>query len=319
VGHAAGDADVEANERVSEWKSLLKADPTDWLLEPENPSVRYWTLVDVLGRPGDDAEVQETRAVIAQQPLVRELFAKQHPGGHWGDETKPMTADGTLGVLGLLYTLGVEPDEPTAAGCDSFLRFCQNECGGFSMVKTRRSGIFPCTTGVHLPMLLYFGLGDDPRLRRAFEFVIEDMARDDALDCGRYQHRDCLWGAIAALNGLAALPEDMRSPQSEAVVRRLADALLNAEYDFEGEHKRWLTFGVPRAWDLLSALRALAAHGYGQDPRFAPLLNLVLSRQGDQGCWFCGSVSRTWPLEKRNRPSKWVTLDVLRLLGRIER
>jgi hypothetical protein len=302
------------------WKDLLRNDPIPWLLEPENPSVRYWTLVDILDRPAGDAEVQGTRVAVARQPLVQELLAKQHPDGHWGDdETKPMAAAGTLGVLGLLYMLGVEPDERTTAGCDSFFRFCQNECGGFSMVKTRRSGIFPCTTGVHLPMLLYFGLGDDPRVRRAFEFVIEDAARDDALDCGRYQHRDCLWGAIAALDGLAVLPEDMRSSQSEVVVRRLADALLDAEYDFAGEHRRWLTFGVPRAWDLLSALRALAAHGYGQDPRFGPLLNLVLARQNEQGRWLCGSVSRTWPLEKRNRPSKWVTLDAQRLLRAVAR
>jgi hypothetical protein len=140
------------------------------------------------------------------------------------------------------------------------------------------------------------------------------MAADDALDCGRYQHRACLWGAIAALNGLAVLPAELRSPQSARVVQRLADALLDAEYDFAGEHKRWLTFGVPRAWDLLSALKALAAHGYARDPRFAPLLARVLARQDDQGRWPCGSVSRTWPLEPRNRPSKWVTLDALRML-----
>ena len=300
------------------WKSFLRNDPTLWLLGPQNPSVRYWTLIDILDRSDGDAEVQDARAAIAQQPLVQDLFAKQHPGGHWGDdETKPMTAAGTLGVLGLLYMHGVEPNERTAAGCDSILRFCQNECGGFSMVKTRRSGIFPCTTAVHLPMLLYFGLGDDPRVRRAFEFVIEDMARDDALDCGRYQHRDCLWGAIAALDGLTVLPEDMYSSESRAVVRRLADVLLDAEYDFEGEHKRWLTFGVPRVWDLLSALRVLAGNDYGRDSRFGPLLDRVLDRQDEQGRWLCGSVSRTWPLEKRNRPSKWVTLDALRLLKRI--
>ncbi|MBC8253430.1 MAG: hypothetical protein H8E35_05315, partial [Ardenticatenia bacterium] len=139
----------------------------------------------------------------------------------------------------------------------------------------------------------------------------------DALDCGRYQHQDCLWGAIAALNGLAVLPADMRSAQSEAVVQRLANTLLDGDYDFEGEHKRWLAFGVPRAWDLLSALRAVAAHGYARDAGLAPLLQLVLTRRDEQGRWLCGSVSRTWPLEKRNRPSKWVTLDGQRLLKRI--
>ena len=141
------------------------------------------------------------------------------------------------------------------------------------------------------------------------------MAAAAALDCGRYQHRACLWGAIAALKGLAVLPPDQQSADSRAAVRRLAHALLDAPYDFTGEHKRWLTFGVPRAWDLLSALKALAAHGCTGDPRFAPLLRLVLSLQDDQGRWRCGSVSRTWPLEKRNQPSKWITLDVLRLLN----
>ena len=297
----------------------LNGDPLPWLLEIENPSVRYWTLTDILDRPTDDPEVRETKAIIARQPLVQDIFARQHPDGHWGDdETKPYTAQGAVTVLSLLHLLGVEPDERTTAGCDSLLRFCQHESGGFSLTQKQRSGIFPCTTGQHLPFLVYFGLGADPHVRRAFDFLIEDMSAEDALDCGRYQHRDCLWGAIAALNGLAALPANMRSPKFKRVVKHLVNALLDADYDFEGEHKRWLTFGVPRAWDLLSALLALAAHGYARDPRFARLLELVLARQDEQGRWSCGSVSLNWPLEKRNRPSKWVTLDALRVLKRAD-
>ena len=291
-----------------------------WLLESNEPWIRYHALTGLLDRPPTDPAVQETRAAIARHPLVQELFARQQPAGHWGDdETKPYTAAGTLGVLSLLYALGVEPDERARAGCYSFLQFAQNKCGGFSLNKTRRSGIFPCTTGESLPWLVYFGLGDDPRVRQAFTFLIENMSTSDALDCGRYQHRPCLWGAIATLNGMAVLPADMRSPQSARVAQRMADVLLDAPYDFTGEHKRWLTFGVPRAWDLLGALRALATHGYGLDPRFTPLLDLVLANQDDQGRWRCGSISRTWPLEQRNQPSQWVTLDALRLLKQIKK
>lgn len=303
---------------MQSWQKYLNGDPLSWLLGPEDPSVRYWTLVDILDRPADDSEVQEARAAIAHQPLVKELFSLQRPGGYWGDdETKPYTAQGAVTALTLLHSLGVTPDTRTAAGCDSFLRFCQHESGGFSMTKKLRSGLFPCTTGEHLRFLVYFGLGDDPRVRDAFAFLIEDMSSDDTLTCGRYQHQDCLWGAIAALNGLAVLPSDMRTAESRRAVRRLVDALLDAKYDFEGVHKRWLTFGVPRAWDLISALRALAAHGHIQDARFLPLFKLMLSRQDDQGRWLCGSVSRTWPIEKRNRPSKWVTLDALRVLKQV--
>jgi len=300
---------------MKNWVKHMKGDPLPWLLSPENPSIRYWTLVDILGRSADDSEVLQSRTDIGEQPLVKELFTLQQPQGHWGDdETKPYTAQGAVAVLTLLYMLGVTPDERTAAGCDSFLRFCQNEGGGFSMNKKLRSGIFPCTTGEHLRFLTYFGFMNDSRVRAAFEFLIKDMSTEDMLDCGRYQHRDCLWGAIAALNGLAVLPTDMQSRQSERVVKYLADALLDAEYDFQGDHKRWLTFGVPRAWDLLSALKALDAHGYAGDMRFKPLLDLVMSRQDDHGRWICGSVSRTWSIETRNQPSKWITLDVLRVL-----
>jgi hypothetical protein len=296
------------------WQQRLKGDPLPWLLDSENPSVRYWTLTELLEQSTDSGEAQEAKAAIANQVLVKELFALQRPEGYWGDETKPHTAQGTLTALTLLSMLGVSPDRRTAAGCDSFLKFSQHESGGFSMTKTIRSGIFPCTTGEHLPFLVYFGLENAPRVRAAFAFLIEDMSTDGALECGRYQHQDCLWGAIAALNGLAVLPVEMQSEQSKRVVERLANRLLDTRYDFEGEHKRWLTLGVPRTWDLLSALKASAAHGYAHDPRFAPLLELVLKRQDEQGRWMCGSVSRTWPIEKRNRPSKWITLDVLRVL-----
>jgi hypothetical protein len=300
------------------WLKLLNGDPLAWLLDPGTPSIRYWTLVDILEQPAGSSEVQETRAAILDQPFVKELFALQHPEGYWGDdETKPHTAQGAVTVLTLLHSFGVPPDRRTSAGCDSLLRNSQHASGGLSMTKTIRSGIFPCTTGEHLPFLLYFGFGDDPRVRAAFIFVIDEMSAEDALDCGRYQHQDCLWGAIAALNGLAVLPTDMRTGGSQRVVTRLANVLLDASYDFDGEHKRWLTFGVPRTWDLLSALKALSAHGYANDARFQPLLERVLARQDEQGRWYCGSVSRTWPIEKRNQPSKWVTLDAIRVLKQV--
>ena len=92
--------------------------------------------------------------------------------------------------------------------------------------------------------MVYFGLGDDPRVRAAFAFLIEDMSTDDALDCGRYQHQDCLWGAIAALNGLAALPADMHSALSKQVVKRSAGHPDNLEIPYRFAARRAVALWV---------------------------------------------------------------------------
>ena len=63
---------------MSNWKNALKADPIPWLLEPDNPSVRYWTLRDLLDRPEDDAEVQAARAAVVQSDVVQRLLAASY-------------------------------------------------------------------------------------------------------------------------------------------------------------------------------------------------------------------------------------------------
>ena len=46
---------------VSDWRSILNADPTEWLLEKQNPSVRYFTLNEILDKPENDILVKETK------------------------------------------------------------------------------------------------------------------------------------------------------------------------------------------------------------------------------------------------------------------
>lgn len=46
---------------VVDW---IEGEPLPWLLQPENPSVRFWTLCDLLARPADDLELRLARAAI---------------------------------------------------------------------------------------------------------------------------------------------------------------------------------------------------------------------------------------------------------------
>jgi hypothetical protein len=40
-----------------EWVKILKESPIDWLLEKTNPSVRYFTLHDILDEDENDSQV----------------------------------------------------------------------------------------------------------------------------------------------------------------------------------------------------------------------------------------------------------------------
>jgi hypothetical protein len=70
---------------MANWKDKLKGDPVPWLLEPDasQPAIRYFTLLDILGRSEDDTEVQEARAAIMSTGPVPDILAVQEADGHW--------------------------------------------------------------------------------------------------------------------------------------------------------------------------------------------------------------------------------------------
>ena len=68
---------------------------------------------------------------------------------------------------------------------------------------------------------------------------------------------------------------------------------------------------------MLEVVDVLAQAGYGQDARLADGVQWVLKRQDDLGRWKLGNSlgAKLWAdIEQRGKPSKWVTLRVLRML-----
>ena len=57
-------------------------DPIAWLLEPENPSVRYRTLTEILDRGSSEEALEAQRAIAASAP-VSKLLQAMHPDGYW--------------------------------------------------------------------------------------------------------------------------------------------------------------------------------------------------------------------------------------------
>ena len=56
-----------------------------WLLEPSQPSVRYRTLTELLGRKESDEDVREAKNAILERGWAKEILSRRRPGGGWND------------------------------------------------------------------------------------------------------------------------------------------------------------------------------------------------------------------------------------------
>jgi hypothetical protein len=274
-----------------------------WLLEEENPSVRYFTLTHLLACSENDLQVAEARAAISNSKDIQAIFARQDPTGWWDTPERATGIKRASGQLLILSQLGVPPDERTRRGCEFVL--------SKPWLPTRRPVcIVPCYTANCLRFLTYFGYGDDSRVEEGWRTMIERLERDDGLLCW-YQKQPCHWLAVKALWAFSAAPTGWGV---RAVVARTAEALLSHDFDFQGEEACWLRFGFP--WYFQSDL--LAACGYAADPRFQALAQHVVDKQQDDGRWLKEGGSTAVRIERKGQPSKWITLKALHVLKRIE-
>jgi len=304
------------------WQSALKADPIPWLLERENPSARYLTLRHLLDSGEPESQVSEARAAIQTWPPVREILALMDPVDFWGRADRPFYggAVGTHATLNLLAELGMPRTPQLEAACENLFEHGQHESGGFTYDGTP-GRILLCYTGNAIRTLVHFGYQGDPRLERAFDYLVMRCSVPEGLTCPYADHMECQWGITKALAAFAELPETDRTSTQMDAVKTLADAVLDYEFDFEGRDARWLNFGFPLDYqsDLVELCDALARLDYTPDPRFRRLLDIILATQTADGRWIKRYGTRALQVEERGQPSKWITIRVLRTLKYTER
>nr|MDO8099252.1 nitrogen fixation protein NifH [Candidatus Njordarchaeota archaeon] len=331
---------------MNNWKSKLKSDPINWLMEEDNPSVRYFTLADILEKSESDPDVGKAKNDIMIKGLVPRILAKQKSGGYWGkveDFYIRSKYKGTVWSFIILAELGVDgKDERIRKACEFILDNSQDpESGGFAYAGTRGDGgahsaVLPCLTGNMAWGLIRFGYLDDPRVQRGISWITTYQRFDDGIEHAPvgwpyekhvcWGRHTCHMGVVKALKALAEIPIGKRSKEVRDTIQIGAEHLLKHNI-----HKRshdltrvskpaWLNFGFPLMWntDVLEILGILAKLGY-RDKRMQEAVDLLVSKQDSQGRWnldntFNGRFQLN--IERKGQPSKWITLNALRVLKR---
>lgn len=126
---------------MEDWSSLLKADPTEWLLQEGNPSVRYFTLRDILSYSQNHPDVLKSKEAIPSSNVVTRIFKKQSRLGTWESPTNLYTPKykSTYWQVMILGSLGLSKEDPRVGkACELIFRH-QLEEGGFSTYAAGRA------------------------------------------------------------------------------------------------------------------------------------------------------------------------------------
>jgi len=330
---------------MADWKSVLNADPTERLLEPSNPSVRYFTLTEILELPAGHPQVREARAALMAEGAVPKILAKQSPGGYWGkpeDFYVRSKYRGTVWQLLVLAEFGATAEDERVRRAGEFIlaRSQHAASGGFAYESAVHGGgdpdkILPCLTGNMVWALLRLGHSGDERVVRGVEWITCYQRFDDGIEQPRegwpYDAHEKCWGThtchmgvVKALKALAEIPPERRPATVKNTITQAAEHLLK-HYIFRRSHnpqrvamKEWRLFGFPPMWntDTLEILGILTRLGY-RDPRMREAVDLVIARQDPQGRWRLQSAFNgrlVVNIERAGHPSKWVTLHALRVI-----
>ncbi|MFZ2098337.1 MAG: hypothetical protein WAV05_17030 [Anaerolineales bacterium] len=334
------------------WKSQLNRDPVNWLLESENPGVRYLARRDLLDKAQDDEELKVARQEAHTKGPIAEVLDKMQPEGYWAKPGPGYTTKyrSTVWALILLAQLGTQAnqDERISRACVYLLEHALTSRGQFS-INGAPSGTIDCLQGNLCWALLELGY-DDPRLAKAFEWMARTVTGEGMSDksdketetryyaykcgplfaCGANGNQACAWGATKVMLAFGKLTEAKRTTMIKEAIQQGIDFFLRADpvkADWptrlgDKPSRNWWKFGFPVFYitDLLQVAEALVALGYGNDPRLANTIELIQNKQNERGRWpleydYSG---KTWVnFRDKKQENKWVTLRAVRVLKRI--
>ncbi len=282
-----------------------------FLLKSSDPSIRYFTLLDLLDKTNRSREVKAACDQILDGPRVKALLAGQHigkqkskdsygihPGGFGVHPYKKW--DGAHWRLVSLVELGIPAREPRAvAAADQVLRWLTGEAHR-SKIKAIDGRVRRCGSqeGNALAVCSRLGLIDDPRVQYLAESLINWQWPDGGWNCDKrpsanhssfYESLSPLWGLIEwqrATGDMAAL----QAAQCTAELF-LRHRLFRSTTSGEVIDPEWLKLHYPLYWhyDILQALVILSrmqdAGSRMRDARAQDALDIVEAKRQPDGCW----------------------------------
>ncbi len=304
--------------------SVAVMDVLAWLLEGD-PAIRWQVMRDLTEASVEEVAAERTQ--VAETGWGARLLGVQDPDGKWGGGIYSPKWTSTMYTLRLLHYLGLEPSHPAAAGgMAKLLERAEWYDGGVGYFVTVEAET--CVTGMTLALASYFGGFADYRNPMA-HYLLREQLDDGGWNCftRHGSTRSSFNTTILVLEGLlafertkpAGLIRKIRAARHRAHDYLLDRHLMRSLTTGEIIKAEWTRFSFPPRWhyDVLRGLDYLRDAEVKPDPRAATAIDLLVSKQTNDGRWKLQnhhSGREHFKMEQTGQPSRWNTLRALRVL-----
>lgn len=324
------------------WQKQFKGDTISWLLEDNNPGIRYLAMRDLLDTPANETTMIAARELAHREGPIATILSKMNDDGFWvtpGHGYLPKYYSSVWSLI-TLAQLGakIEQDQRIKKACRYQCDQSLTINGHFSTTKTA-SGTADCLQGNLLSAMLDVGF-NDPRLDKAFEWMARSVTGDGVAPmeaksaplryyagkcgpgfmCGANNKLPCAWGAVKVMLAFSKLPIEKRTPYIKQAIKKGIEFLFSVD-PFSSEYPsgwndkpsgNWWKFGFPMFYvtDLLQNIEALMRLGLGSDPRLKNALAYIRDKQDKNGRWPMeySYTGKTWiDFGVKKQPNKWVS------------
>ena len=303
-------------------------DPIPWLLEGD-PAIRWQALRDLQTVPRETWQAERRRTVLTGWGA--RFLALQAPDGSWGGGIYSPKWISTTYTLLSLCTLGIPCDHaPAQKGAALMLdRLLGPLCDDPFLNSLERCD--RCVVGMCLQVACYFGIRD-ARVDAMVENLLAERMPDGAWNCRRQRppkpHHSSFHTTFNVLEGLRewlestprhALRDDVLSAEHAALELLLEHRLFKSDKTGQVIDHTFTLLANPPRWhyNLLRGLAYFARTDAPRDTRLGDAIELLRHRRRADGTWpvqhkFSGKVF--FEMEKTGGPSRWNTLQALRVL-----
>jgi len=318
------------------WKTPPREELIEWLLAGE-PWVVYRTLTDLLDEKEKDNVVVTTRLAIPKHSLIRKIFEGLNEDGYWGKPKDIHTwwprKNTTFWILPMLADFGFTVNDKRIARACEYVLSTQLQSGGFGWDPLTKPS--DCHSAIIIESLAKLGLLGDSRLQKACEWLIKRQRLDGGFWCKntgqiggpREKEPSC---AFATTFVLGALAQNHRLRNNE-IAKRGVNFLFECwenrgKIRYAGHDSQigtdWEKLKYPFTdYKILKSLDVLSQFEYAKKRlKESEMIKLLLSKRDNQGRFTPESIIKVWSdfdFGQKEKPSRWITFLVLRILKKI--